>query len=144
MVLYLYVYVCTCLWPSEAEVSARLLPLIRLQKWVCSLSPLSPACLPLPLSNSFCLSLTFSPSVSLPLSSFLVTEACGLRHPGLFLWQHYRPPLSRALLSIILLFPLFLPPISCQLLTGSSPAAGQHSLQEAGSHVTLPPDLLFC
>lgn len=45
--------------------------LIRLQKWVCSHSPLSPVCLPLllSLSNSFCLShslLTLCLCLSLP------------------------------------------------------------------------------
>lgn len=58
MLLYASVCVYTCPWPLEVEVSSRLLSLIRLQKWVCFLSRLSPACLPLPLSlsNSFCLS----------------------------------------------------------------------------------------
>lgn len=39
----------TCLLTLQLEVSRRLLPLIRLQRWVCFLSPLSPTCLPPPL-----------------------------------------------------------------------------------------------
>lgn len=101
-------------------------------------------CLSLSLSpNSFCLSRFLLP-LSAPLSYFLVTEALGLRHPSLFLWHHYRPlPLS--LLSVFLPFPLSLSLFlsSYHLLTGSSPAAGPHSLQEAGGHVTLFPDLFL-
>lgn len=61
------VIVCTCLWTLQLEVSRRLLSLIRLQRWVCSLSPLSPTCLPLPLILSPSL---FSPAMSLPLFGY--------------------------------------------------------------------------
>lgn len=68
------VYVCVHVPGPYKQRLENGYSLIRLQKWVCSLSPLSPACLPLPLSlsNSFCL------SQSLPLSCLYVCASLSL------------------------------------------------------------------
>lgn len=134
----------TCPCPLEAEVRNRLLSPIRLQKWVCSLSPLSPGCLPLPLSLtyslSFSLSLAFF-SLCLCLSFlFQKLAACviqassyGTTTDHISLLLDCVPPL--------LSLPSFPSISSTHTLTGSSPTAGLHSMQESGSHVTpsLPP-----
>lgn len=86
--------------PLEAEVSSRLL---SDQVTEVGVSPLSSvACMSA--SPSFCLSCFL-----LPLS-LLVAEACSLRHPVLFLWQHYTPPL--ACLELLSFLPVFLSAIS--------------------------------
>lgn len=132
---------CTNLWPLELEVSSRLLSLIRLQKWVCSLSPLSPACLPLPrpLSNSFCLPQFLLP-LRLSLSGYRSLKVCVIQaSPSGNATDHLSPALLFSHLSMFLaLLPFFLCPISRQHLTGNSPTAGPQSLQEAGCHVTPP------
>lgn len=101
---------CTNLWPLELEVSSRLLSLIRLQKWVCSLSPLSPACLPLPrpLSNSFCLPQFLLP-LRLSLSGYRSLKVCVIQaSPSGNATDHLSPALLFSHLSMFLPLPCFL------------------------------------
>lgn len=70
-------------------------------------------------------SLARSLSPSLARSPCLVPQACRLRHPGLFLWLGYRPPLPNSSLGPSF-FSSSLLPTGC-----SSPAAAPRSLQEA-------------
>lgn len=106
----------TNLWPSELEVSSRLLSLIRLQKWVCSLSPLSPACLPLPPSNSFCLP-HFLLLLCLSLSGFRSLKVCVIQaSPSGTATDHLSRSLILSLVYVPSLpsLPLFLHPTSRQ------------------------------
>lgn len=101
---------CTNLWPLELEVSSWLLSLIRLQKWVCSLSPLSPACLPLPrpLSNSFCLPQFLLP-LRLSLSGYRSLKVCVIQaSPSGNATDHLSPALLFSHLSMFLPLPCFL------------------------------------
>lgn len=80
-----------------------------------------------PLSSVACMSA--SPSFFSASLLLVKREPVALRHPGLFLWHHYTPPLLRS--------PVFLFLSSAHLLTGSSRAAGPHIPQEAEGHVTI-------
>ncbi len=94
-----------------------------------------PVCLSLPLFFRFllplclCLSLTFW--LHRPVACVIRASSSGTTADHLSLTCLCSTPSLSS----------FLPPIFWQLLTGSIPAAGVHSLQEAGSHVTLSPDL---